>query len=223
MNAVSQTASTHESPALGRVRASRAPVPDALSLLADALDPPVITQTNDSALDRAPAHQDPGWVGSPQPGSAPSSGVAALHLWIPGEPAAWARPRFNRTSGRVFNPGKQVAYATRVGDEWIAAGRPLLLPGAYRVSVFAFLPRPAAHYRANGELSAAGLRAPAPTRKPDASNLLKLVEDALVRCGAIPDDRFIVRAWWVEKRWAPTRADIGLQFLATSITREVAA
>lgn len=148
-----------------------------------------------------------------------SAPTAALYLKIPGEPVAWARA--GRTAkGISFTPKRQVAYASRVGDAWRDKGQPRLQAGAFRIHVVAHLPRPSGHYRVNGELSAAGLRAAWPTKKPDTSNLVKLVEDALVELGAIPDDRFIVRSL-VEKRWAPTSADACLEFYATSLVPEL--
>lgn len=170
----------------------------------------------------APATRAPAAGGSSCSVAGASPERAALSLRIPGEPVAWARPRFNRKTGTVFNPKRQAGYAGRVGEEWIAAGRPRLLPGPYRLRVTAWLARPATHYRRGGALSAAGLRSPVPTRKPDASNLLKLVEDALVACGALPDDRFAVVAL-VEKRWAPTHADVALEVYATALAPEVPA
>lgn len=80
----------------------------------------------------------------------------------------------------------------RVGTEWIAAGRPELPDGPYRLEVLIYLPRAQAHFKRDGSLSAAGRRAVWPTGRIDVDNCLKLVADALVGCGALPDDRKLV-------------------------------
>ena len=114
---------------------------------------------------------------------------------IPGPPQGQGRGRVgvNRGTGRaqVFTPAKTRSYAQMIGGEWIAAGRPVLCDGPYRVSVSAYHKRPASHFKANGDLSAAGRRAQHPG-KPDLDNVLKGVLDALVACGAVPDDRMMV-------------------------------
>lgn len=128
---------------------------------------------------------------------------AALFLRVDGEPRGQGRPRFARVGQgvRTYTPEATRCYAEQVQAEWIAAGRPRLLDGPYRLHVIAAMARPRDHYRRDGSLSAAGMRSPRPTRKPDAANIAKLAEDALVAVGALPDDRLVVdlRA---EKVWA---------------------
>ena len=77
----------------------------------------------------------------------------------------------------------------------------MLAPGPYVLRIFAYLGRPKGHYRADGSLNPKGEGSPWPTRKPDGSNIAKLVEDALVAVGAIPDDAACVELN-VFKRWA---------------------
>lgn len=118
-------------------------------------------------------------------------------LTVPGEPRGQARARHGR--GFTYKDKAQEAYESVVQTEWIAAGRPTLPPGPYTVEVIAYMARPNGHYRKDGGLSAAGLRAPYPAKKPDADNLLKQI-DCLVKVGALPDDAGMIDAR-VAKRW----------------------
>lgn len=121
-----------------------------------------------------------------------------LRIEVPGEPRGRERARSN---GRFrFHSPEQDRYDTTIQGEWIAAGRPVLCGGAYAVVVTAYMTRPASHFKVSGALSAAGLRAAWPTKRPDADNLLKQI-DALVAVGALPDDAAMVSAR-VSKRWA---------------------
>lgn len=126
-------------------------------------------------------------------------------LIIPGEPVGAGRPRFARmANGGVTTrtPDKTRSYAERVQTEWIAAGRPTLEgAGAWLLDVVAVFARPRGHFRQDGTLSAAGVRAPLPTKKPDGDQILKAVTDPLVAIGAVPDDAACVR-WALSKRWA---------------------
>ena len=123
------------------------------------------------------------------------STVDAFRLVIPGAPVGWARPRFVRRGEHMqsFTDPKARSYAERIGTEWIAAGRPALAAGPFRLVVVAFMTRPKGHWRAGGGLSAAGMRAGwYPTTKPDLDNIAKLVCDALMGVEAIPDDAALV-------------------------------
>jgi len=124
--------------------------------------------------------------------------MSELTLWIPGEPRGQARARHGK--GFTYRDPAQEAYEATIHGEWIAAGRPVLEPGPYAVTVKAYMARPAGHFKRDGSLSAAGLRLPHPTKKPDADNFLKQI-DALVRVGALPDDAAMVAAH-VFKFWA---------------------
>lgn len=85
------------------------------------------------------------------------------------------------------------AHAEVIRQAWMAQGRPSFAPDApLTVSARFYIERPPSHYRAgrNGHL----LKDSAPVDvigKPDASNLLKLLEDALNGC-LWPDDSQIV-------------------------------
>lgn len=120
-------------------------------------------------------------------------------LTIPGRPHPWQRARAN--NGRMFTAPRTRAHSALVQTEWIAAGRPRLALGAYKLTLVAYFARPASHLRKNGLLAAAGRRAPIPTAN-DVDNLTKQILDSLTACGAIPDDRWCA---WIDarKEWCP--------------------
>lgn len=53
------------------------------------------------------------------------------------------------------------------------------LEGPISLELTFIVPRPAGHFRKNGELSAAGLATPYPTTRPDSTKRLRAFEDAL--------------------------------------------
>lgn len=131
----------------------------------------------------------------------PGTRVARFALTITGRPHGKERPRFGQ--GRAYTTDANRSHARRVQTEWIAAGRPCLAPDAwYAIRVYSYRRRPDGHYRRDGSLSAAGRRARFPG-KPDVDNEAKAILDALVACGAIPDDRLCVRMtagkWWDDR------------------------
>ena len=99
-------------------------------------------------------------------------------LRVPGRPKGKQRPRFNRSTGRVYTPAETVTFEQRVQTEWIAAGRPRLSDGPFVAMVTAVYARPASHLLKSGELSAAGRRAPFPMPATDLDNLAKSLLDA---------------------------------------------
>ena len=122
---------------------------------------------------------------------------------VPGEPRGAGRPRFGR--GRDGNPRAYTAkadreYAALIASAWRDAGCPYITTGPWTCELTAYMERPRDHRKADGTLSARGLRAPHPARKPDADNILKVI-DALVAVSAVPDDRLLIEAH-VAKRWA---------------------
>ena len=144
-----------------------------------------------------------------------------LQLTIPGPPHGQGRPRIGRTSaGRTvaFTDLASRTYAQLIQGEWISAGRPALDGGPYSLTVRATYERPASHYRKDGEsLSATGRRHPYPG-KPDLSNVVKAIEDALCAVGAIPDDRHLVYVT-ARKFWG---VQAGVEVGAESLSDEAA-
>ena len=103
---------------------------------------------------------------------------------------AKGRPRFARSSGRVYTPAATVlaegAVAAQVRQQY--TGRPLL--GAVRVSVVLVLVPPSSWSKWRRKAALAGLQHP--VGRPDIDNLVKLAIDA---CNEIlwADDAQIVR------------------------------
>lgn len=117
--------------------------------------------------------------------------VTVFALTIPGPPQGQGRARFNSKTGHAYTPGKTRTYAQLVQGEWIAAGRPTLPKGPYRLIVNVDYARPTSHKLRDGSLNAAGKRQRYPG-KPDLDNVIKGLLDALCAVGAIPDDRHLV-------------------------------
>lgn len=126
-----------------------------------------------------------------------------FEIVVPGEPRGAGRPRFGRGrdgSPRAYTAKADREYAGRIATAWRDAGCPYIPGGAWTCELTAYMERPRDHYRADGTLSQRGERSHHPSRKPDADNILKVV-DALVAVQAVPDDRFLIDAR-VVKRWA---------------------
>lgn len=138
--------------------------------------------------------------------------VLEFSLAIPGRPHGQERTGGN---GRVrFTPAATRAHAARVHAEWVTAGRPCLPAGSYySFAVVSVRRRPASHLNTKGAVNATGRRFPFPG-KPDLDNEIKALLDALVACGAIPDDRFArhIAGW---KRWAAEGESEGVKVEAS--------
>lgn len=131
-----------------------------------------------------------------------------IDLTVLGKPHPAGRPRFARIGNGVRTypaPGDDPAKA-RVTAAWMAAGRPTV-EGAWHASILVEVPRPKSHWTSKGKLSAAGRRSVCPPG--DVDNYAKTVLDALVRAGAVPDDRYCL-ALAVFKSWSSGRDATGL-------------
>ena len=107
-----------------------------------------------------------------------------IELVIPGTPKALKRHRHTRT-GHTYDPSKQdkqdllKIVLSQAGTPYPGSSVETSKPPV-SISVIFYMPRPKSHYR-TGKFSGL-LRDDAPdlhTNKPDLTNLLKLVEDAL--------------------------------------------
>lgn len=94
-----------------------------------------------------------------------------------GEPIAQGRPRFNRNSGRAYDPEKSRDYKDYV-RLFASRNRPYVpVEGPVRFSLVIYRQIPKSFSKRKIELAVDGhIR---PTTKPDVSNVLKGVEDAL--------------------------------------------
>lgn len=129
---------------------------------------------------------------------------------VPGKPEPQRRARATARGGytRMYDPKENLRYADRIRQAWREAGAVEFKDELIRVHVFAVMERPKGHFRKNGELSAAGLRAPsAPSKTPDWDNVGKAVGDAL-NGHAFKDDRQIVSGY-VKKEWTRYPGEIG--------------
>lgn len=150
------------------------------------------------------------------------TGLRELRLVVPGRPVQWARATGGRTV-RHFTPAAQRTYAQRIQAEWIHAGRPRLEDGPIVLVCRFILARPKAHWTSRGELSATGRRQFWPTGRPDLSNYVKQVEDALNGL-AWADDSLIVGYGSTNKRYQdrpdePERVEITAHVLTMDWTR----
>ncbi|MDQ3730264.1 MAG: RusA family crossover junction endodeoxyribonuclease [Actinomycetota bacterium] len=140
----------------------------------------------------------------------------SLSLTIPGEPVALQRHRHTR-NGRTYNPPANVEYAERIKLAWRDAGSPKV-EGPLTLSARFYLPRPRSHHRSGRFSRFLKPSAPAlPDGKPDLSNLVKGLEDALNGC-AYADDAKIVCYSGCHKLYADhglPRAELDL-WLATA-------
>lgn len=107
----------------------------------------------------------------------PTDTARSFAFAVPGKAVGKGRPRF--AGGRVFTDRATEQAEQDIFGCWMAAGS-VRLEGPVHLAVRVYCERPQSHLRANGELSAEGLRHPFPDKqKPDVDNALKLVMDAL--------------------------------------------
>ena len=100
-----------------------------------------------------------------------------ISITVPGEPVAKARPRFT-SSGHVYTPKKTAVYEQVIGLHARAAMKgKKILTGAIKLSVTAYMPIPKSWSRTQKTKAMSG--ALRHTKKPDLSNIIKSVEDAL--------------------------------------------
>ena len=116
----------------------------------------------------------------------------AITFTVPGEPIGKARPRFVRATGRTYTPEKTVNYESlvrlcykqQVSTEPFPAGIPLYMT----VEVYQQIPKSVSKRKREAMIG----RKILPTKKPDCSNILKSIEDALNGV-AYADDSQIVQ------------------------------
>jgi Holliday junction resolvase RusA-like endonuclease len=119
---------------------------------------------------------------------------------LAGTPVAWARTRV-AASGRHFNPAKQRTNAgiLRMAASAAMGDRPLF-QCAVRLDVIAEFPVPVSWSKKRQALALAG--GIQPVARPDLSNVVKQVEDAIIGV-CVRDDSAIV-VLQAQKRYSPT-------------------
>ena len=130
--------------------------------------------------------------------------MSEIRIVVPGNPVGKGRPRAFQTRGarrtiKMHTPEKTRAYeqAIALAGKLAMQGRePLGGPVAMRLDIF--MPIPASWSKAKRE--AALLSSVMPISKPDASNVLKAVEDAMNGIAYIDDSQII--DVWVRKRYS---------------------
>ena len=100
-----------------------------------------------------------------------------ISITVPGEPVAKARPRFTK-NGHVYTPKKTAVYEQVIGLHARAAMKGhKILTGAIKLSVTAYMPIPQSwSLKQKTKAMSGALRH---TKRPDLSNIIKSVEDAL--------------------------------------------
>lgn len=101
--------------------------------------------------------------------------MTEIVIQLPGVPVGKGRPRFVRATGHAFTPAKTRSYESMLQGVAIEAMRGIApLEGALQVKVEAYFPVPQSWSKS--KRSAALLGATRPTKKPDADNLLKVLD-----------------------------------------------
>lgn len=113
-----------------------------------------------------------------------------VRLDVAGYPVPWASPQFNKkTGGRIAN-SRQTSHVSKIIAAWERTGMDMFpIDTPLLVSVQAFRDRPADNWRANGQLK--DWVPPRPPKRPDLSNVIKLVEDALTGKAWKDDDQIV--------------------------------
>lgn len=140
-----------------------------------------------------------------------------LSFSVPGEPRGKGRPRFVSTpqGGRAYTDAQTVAYENFVKFCARAAGAQIIDgPVEMRIAVYLPIPQSAPKKRQAAMLSGAEL----PTKKPDLSNVLKLIEDAL-NLIAYRDDAAIVSMTMTKHYALDPRVDVYVTSVQPSAMR----
>lgn len=109
-------------------------------------------------------------------------------LTVPGEPMGKARARIMKTGG-AFTPQKTVNYETLIRELFILK-HPDFEPfaGPLRLELVAFMKIPKKSKTKMAAMERGDIR---PTKKPDMSNILKIVEDALETVAYLNDKQIV--------------------------------
>ena len=102
-----------------------------------------------------------------------------ISFTVPGEPKGKGRPRFTTRGGyaKTYTPVETANYESLVRLAYFQSYGELMLEGALSLEVAAYFPIPKS--ASKKQQSKMLKREVLPTRRPDADNLLKVVQDAL--------------------------------------------
>ena len=104
--------------------------------------------------------------------------LEAYTFTVYGKPQGKARPRFNRKTGITYTPGATISYEAKVQGAFISQNTAhQILTGPVRVTITAFYQVPKSWSLKKKDRAIGGLIAP--TTKPDADNIAKIICDAL--------------------------------------------
>lgn len=100
-----------------------------------------------------------------------------ISVTVTGEPVAQGRPRFNRYTGRAYDPEKSKVYKALVKTmaKKVAPPTPVVCPVALVIWIYRSIPKSFTKKQRKA-IEGGTLR---PTTKPDVSNIVKGIEDAL--------------------------------------------
>lgn len=131
----------------------------------------------------------------------PNGSPVTIH--VPGDPIPWAVARANpKVGGGRFIPNRQLKQADLIGQAWATMGAGMVpKPHGVVIACDFTTVEPASHFRTgrNAHIRRDG-EPDQPTGRPDLSNLLKLVEDALTGVAWTDDDQ-VVRISSLTKRY----------------------
>lgn len=149
--------------------------------------------------------------------------MGTFTFFAAGEPKGQPAPRFSPRTGRAFKP--KTADAFRADVERAARAAKLAglrMAGPFRLTVTVYLPRPKDHHRAGDKLRE--LKPTAPhlhACKPDLTNIIKALEDALTDAGVWRDDSAISEHR-TAKRYSDAAGRVGCEITITELEEEAA-
>ncbi len=115
-----------------------------------------------------------------------------MKIIIPGIPVAKGRPRLSKYG--TYTPAKTVNYEKLVKHYYMDQAEGIKLSGPIRMEIYLFFPIPKSYSKKQVELiKAQGM---VHTKKPDISNCLKSIEDALNGLAYDDDSQIVeIMAW----------------------------
>jgi len=120
--------------------------------------------------------------------------AAVLKVTVPGKPVPYGRARHRGSHhwhGKAHTTWEALAVALM--RRALRGQAPTEAPHGYRVTIEAYYPSKSASKAQRGQLKASA--------RGDLDNVAKLVLDAAVKAGALPDDRLVSQLWCI-RRWA---------------------